>query len=92
MWVCFGLLTDEATLDKMMLTNPHGLVKFQAYTRKDNTENVGMIDRRKNRVRNKNSKNPPIDMWAHYLLESILFKTNIRSFHFFYCPPFEIKF
>ncbi|XP_030832241.1 cation channel sperm-associated protein 2-like [Strongylocentrotus purpuratus] len=67
-------LADEATLDKMMLTNPHGLVKFHAYTRKDNTENVGSIDRRKNRVRNKNSKNPPIDMWAHYLLETSYFQ------------------
>nr|XP_054755635.1 cation channel sperm-associated protein 2-like [Lytechinus pictus] len=65
---------DKETLNKMMLNNPHGLVKFQAYTRKDKAENVCRIDRRKNRVRNKNSKNPPLEMWAHYVLETSFFQ------------------
>lgn len=64
-------LLDPARQDKMMLENPHGLVKFQVYSRKEPGE-VSPSDRRRNRVKNKNSKNPPLDIWAHYVLENIL--------------------
>ncbi|XP_072166892.1 cation channel sperm-associated protein 2-like isoform X1 [Diadema setosum] len=67
--------SEEDTVKKMMVDNPHGLVKFQVYSRKDSTaEMVSRNDRRKNRVRNKNSKNPPLDMWAHYVLETSYFQ------------------
>ncbi|XP_072038186.1 cation channel sperm-associated protein 2-like [Amphiura filiformis] len=65
---------DDANLDKMMLDNPHGLVKFQVYSANKDKVEISRSDRRKNRIKNKNSKNPPLDMWAHYVLETSLFQ------------------
>ncbi|XP_022105648.1 cation channel sperm-associated protein 2-like isoform X2 [Acanthaster planci] len=67
-------LADTLHLQKMMLDNPAGLVKFQVYSSKAEVSKVSKADRRKNRVRNKNSKNPPLNMWAHFVLESSVFQ------------------
>ncbi|XP_038076596.1 cation channel sperm-associated protein 2-like [Patiria miniata] len=66
--------TDKLQVQKMMLDNPAGLVKFQVYSSKDEVGKVTKADRRKNRVRNKNSKNPPLNIWAHFVLESSIFQ------------------
>ncbi|KAJ8029473.1 Cation channel sperm-associated protein 2 [Holothuria leucospilota] len=64
---------DPVNMDRMMLDNPHGLVKFQVYSRKEPGE-VSSSDRRRNRVKNKNSKNPPLDLWAHFVLQTSIFQ------------------
>ncbi|XP_071794192.1 cation channel sperm-associated protein 2-like [Asterias amurensis] len=66
-------LYDKVKLHKMMLDNPGGLVKFQVYSSKDKAE-VSKTDRRKNRVRNKNSRNPALNIWANFVLKSSLFQ------------------
>lgn len=67
----FYLTTDPEYLDRILKENPNGLVRFQVYSTKDKIV-LTRNDRRRNRVVNKNSKNPPIDMWAHWVVESIL--------------------
>nr|XP_006817526.1 PREDICTED: cation channel sperm-associated protein 2-like [Saccoglossus kowalevskii] len=63
-------ITDPEILKNIMRSNSSGVVKFQVYSSKDKAE-IKMNDRRKNRVKNKNRKSPPLDMWAHFVLEKI---------------------
>ncbi|XP_033108654.1 cation channel sperm-associated protein 2-like [Anneissia japonica] len=66
-------IADKDFLNKVMMDNANELIKFQVYSSKDKSQ-IKMSDRRKNRVINKNAKNPPLDMWAHFVLESSLFQ------------------
>ncbi|XP_071964703.1 cation channel sperm-associated protein 2-like isoform X2 [Antedon mediterranea] len=69
-------MADSEFLNQVMLDNANELIKFQVYSSKDKSQ-IQMSDRRKNRVKNKNSKNPPLDMWAHFVLESSLFQNSM---------------
>ncbi len=53
-----------------MSTNPTGLVRFQVYSNKDEKRIV--TDRRHTRVNTKSAYRPPLDIWAHWIVESIL--------------------
>ncbi|XP_070543381.1 cation channel sperm-associated protein 2-like [Ptychodera flava] len=66
-------IIDTVKLNRIMREGATSLVKFQVYSSKDKSE-IKMNDRRKNRVRNKNKKTPPLDMWAHFILETSIFQ------------------
>ncbi|XP_014667579.1 PREDICTED: cation channel sperm-associated protein 2-like isoform X2 [Priapulus caudatus] len=68
-------ITDKLAR-KIMKDSPHGLVKFQVYSSRDK-DSVTHNDRRKNRVKNKNARFPPIDLWAHWVLNSTWFKNSM---------------
>ncbi|CAH1252717.1 CATSPER2 [Branchiostoma lanceolatum] len=66
-------LMDPEVMNKLMVENPNALVKFQIHEHVDSL----MVDRtlrRKNRVRNKYSKLPSLDLWASWILESNFFQ------------------
>ena len=63
---------DKEKRKSMMKEGPHGLVRFQVYSDKEKLL-LTTNDRRKNRVKIKMSKYPPLDMWAHWVVESILY-------------------
>ena len=67
---------EQPKMVKMMMTRPQGLVRFQVYTNKEEKQ-LTIGDRRRNRVKNKNSKNPPIDLWANWVVNSALFQNSI---------------
>ena len=56
------------------MKQPNSLVRFQVYSNKGEKQTT---DRRNNRVKNKNSRNPPMDLWAHWIVESTFFQNFI---------------
>ncbi|KAI0224143.1 Cation channel sperm-associated protein 2 [Lamellibrachia satsuma] len=71
-----GDTVDSGKAVKLFTTNPHALIRFQVYHNKD-TRWATVTDRRENRVKNKNSKYPPLDLWAHWLVKSAWFQNVI---------------
>ncbi|KAK2189943.1 hypothetical protein NP493_93g04023 [Ridgeia piscesae] len=67
---------DSGKAVKLFTTNPHALIRFQVYHNKD-TRWATVKDRRENRVKNKNSKYPPLELWAHWLVKSTSFQNFI---------------
>jgi hypothetical protein len=65
-------ISEPEGLKRMLTEGKHALVRFQVYTALNKAQ-VTWMERRKNRVKNKNSDLPPIDIWANWVLESILF-------------------
>ena len=65
------LVLDEPKMKRMMMVHPQGLVRFQVYHDKEK-QLVTSEARRRNRVKNKNKKNPPLDLWANWVVNSIL--------------------
>lgn len=68
---CLFLVLDEPKMKRMMMVHPQGLVRFQVYHDKEK-QLVTSEARRRNRVKNKNKKNPPLDLWANWVVNSIL--------------------
>ncbi|XP_074662503.1 cation channel sperm-associated protein 2-like [Tubulanus polymorphus] len=62
------------TMQQIMLEAPNSLVRFQIYNSKRGKLPVTSADRRRNRLKNKNTHNPPLDLWAHWVVESSLFQ------------------
>ena len=86
-------VSDKSKMTHMMTHNPHGLVRFQVYAPgQDNSPTGGTeADRRKNRILNKMSKNPPLEMWAHWVVESSLFQNSILTLILFNCVVLGIQ-
>ena len=66
----FTFWADPDKMASMMKNHPDGLVRFQVYTDKEK-KMVTVNDRRKNRVKNKNTTKPSLDLWAHWVVNSI---------------------
>ncbi|XP_035667152.1 cation channel sperm-associated protein 2-like isoform X1 [Branchiostoma floridae] len=66
-------LMDPEVMNKLMVESPNALVKFQIHEHMESLF-VDRTLRRKNRVRNKYSKLPSLDLWASWILESNFFQ------------------
>lgn len=69
-------IVEDGLRKPMMATEPNALVQFHIYTDKF-LKSVTAEDRRRNRVRNKNTRNPPLDLWASWVVHSPWFKNFI---------------
>ena len=84
-----SVLDSEELMDKMLKENPHGLVKFQVYSTKEETT---YEDRRLNRVKTKNAI--PFGPWAKMIVESNFhFYSYYVQYHIIYLidAPFIVK-
>eukprot|EP00058_Branchiostoma_floridae_P009546 XP_002595034.1 hypothetical protein BRAFLDRAFT_99686 [Branchiostoma floridae] len=63
-------LMDPEVMNKLMVESPNALVKFQIHEHMESLF-VDRTLRRKNRVRNKYSKLPSLDLWASWILEKV---------------------
>ncbi|KAJ3285822.1 hypothetical protein HDU79_007050 [Rhizoclosmatium sp. JEL0117] len=71
-------MTDLKMRNKILLDNPHQLIKFQAFKKTQQTDDDDKTDRRLTRTRNINSL--PIGAWANWLVKYNYFQYFIMFF------------
>ncbi|MEE6503371.1 hypothetical protein FKM82_004806, partial [Ascaphus truei] len=66
-------LFDEATVKRLILTEPHQLVRFNIAPKRN--IQITEEDHRLNRIKVRCSSWPPLAMWAHWVLRTSIFHT-----------------